>query len=227
MCRACEAGWPIRVGPDKEAFVVLTGAAEPPEQAARGVFDAASELFTRYRARMVFRAKLIGGIPRDPKLIEGWLRTKAGIDDAQEVREAMLRTLGELGVQIRGDMSFDEVVQASEALASRKQTTGFKVGEHGLYVEARQVKAMLKESTNVLFARRPVGPDEEGPPLVPRGAGVRPARPSVAGGRGAGRRRADDRPHHGPYRPAQHARLPRVPRSVRAHVHGSGGARLH
>jgi hypothetical protein len=61
----------------------------------------------------------------------------------------MLRTLAELGVHTEASMTFEQLEQASDAVAASKQTTGFKVGERGLYVEARQVKAMLKESTNV------------------------------------------------------------------------------
>jgi hypothetical protein len=33
-------------------------------------------LFTRYRARLVFRDKVLGGVPKDPRLIEGWLRAR-------------------------------------------------------------------------------------------------------------------------------------------------------
>ena len=124
---------------------------QPTRDCRRGVFDATSTLFERYRARMVFRDKLVGGVPRDPKLIEGWLRSRAGIEDAQEIRQAMIRTLAELGVDVQADMSFEQLEQAAEVLAARKQTTGFKVDERGLYIESRQVKAMLKESTNILF----------------------------------------------------------------------------
>jgi len=112
---------------------------------------------------MAFRDKLIGGVPKDPRLIEGWLRARAGLEVAQEIRQAMLRTLGELGVEVQEDMTFEQLEQASAALAARKQTTGFKVGEHGLYVEARQVKAMLKESTNVLFGGERWGSTRKGP----------------------------------------------------------------
>jgi hypothetical protein len=135
----------------------------PTSETAKGVFDAASNLFQRYLARMVFRDKLIGGVPKDPKLIEGWLRARARLQEAQEVRQAMLRTLGELGVEVQEDMTFEQLEQASAALAARKQTTGFKVGENGLYVEARQVKAMLKESTNILFGGERWGSTRKGP----------------------------------------------------------------
>lgn len=95
----------------------------------------------------------MGGTPKDPKLIEGWLRAKAGItDDTGELRVALLRTLGELGADVSPDMSFEELEAASEKLAGVKETTGFKRSEQGLYIEARQIKAAFKETCNILFA---------------------------------------------------------------------------
>jgi len=134
---------------------------EPPDE--RGIFDTEADLFNRYEARLVFRDKLVGGVPKDPRLIEGWLRSKAGINDDAEVRQAMLRTLTELGAEVKAEMTFDDLVLASQAVAGLKQTTGFKVGSEGLYVEGRQVKAMLKESTNVLFGGERWGATKKGP----------------------------------------------------------------
>jgi hypothetical protein len=128
-----------------------------------GVFASSSRVFDRWHARLVFRERLIGGVPKDPRLIEGWLRAKAGLEDSQEIRQAMLRTLSEVGVEVSADMTFEQLERASAVLAGRKQTTGFKVGECGLYVESRQIKAMLKESTNVLFGGERWGPTRKGP----------------------------------------------------------------
>lgn len=121
------------------------------------------DLFTTYRIELTFTAKIMGGVPRDPKIIEGWLRSKAGISDEHEIRQAMLRTLTELGVNLTGAETFDELVTASEALAAQRQTNGFKRDDQGLYIEARQVKAMLKESVNILFAGDRWGRTKKGP----------------------------------------------------------------
>src|SRR6266536_963298 len=110
----------------------------PVSKQSTGVFGTCSNVFECWSARLVFRDKLIGGVPKDPKLIEGWLRAKAGLNDDAEVRQAMLRTLTELGAEVKAEMTFDDLVRASQAVASLKQTTGFKVGSEGLYVEARQ-----------------------------------------------------------------------------------------
>jgi hypothetical protein len=89
----------------------------------------------------------MGGIPKDPARIEGWLRTKGGIDNPSLLQNAIARTLDEVGT---------DGVEAPELLT--KRTVGFKRAEDGLYVEGRQVKAMLNESTNVVFVGTRWGP---------------------------------------------------------------------
>lgn len=106
----------------------------------------------------------MGGIPRNPKLIEGWLRAKSGLaDDVDEIRVMLLRTMSEMGADVRPDMTFEELETASGKAAGVRETTGFKRGQNGLYIEARQVKAALKESTNILFAGERWGPTKKGP----------------------------------------------------------------
>src|SRR5262249_26071500 len=121
-----------------------------------------STLFARYRARIVIRNKLLGGVPKDPRLIQGWLRGRAGLSDVDEIRQATLRTLVELGVEVDESMSLEDLEQIAERVPAARQTTGFKVGQQGLYVEARQIKAMLKESTNVVFGGERLGPTRKG-----------------------------------------------------------------
>src|SRR5262249_2474247 len=189
----------------------------------RGVFDSQSTLFARYAARITLRDKLLGGVPKDPQLIEGWLRSRAGLTDPDEIRHMMLRTLAELGVETRDDMSFEQLEQASAAVAARKQTTGFKVGERGLYVEARQIKAMLKESTNVVFGGERFGPTRQ---AVRRRARVRRAGSGLARCARATRRGDDHRPHLRSGWPTQHCRLPRVRAGRDARLPGADHARL-
>lgn len=131
---------------------------------ARSVFaDEADGLFARYHVEIQFEGKLMGGVPRDPKIIEGWLRSKAGVSDSEEVRMMMLRTLSELGADVDETSSFDAIVAASEALAGQRQTNGFKRDEHGLYIEDRQIKAAIKESVNILYAGERWGKTKKGP----------------------------------------------------------------
>jgi hypothetical protein len=121
------------------------------------------EVFATYETEIVFTAKILGGIPTDPKLIEGWLRAKAGIDDAAEVMAVMRRTLIERGIEVAANATYDEIVAASEQIAAERETTGFKRDEDGLYIEARQVKAMLKECVNINFAGEKWGRTKKGP----------------------------------------------------------------
>ncbi len=117
-----------------------------------GIFDNRVSVFTRYAATLVMRDRLMGGIPQDPKLIQAWLRSKAGIKDEQEVLAATVRTLRELGADVPESASYEQIVAASESLASELHTNGFKRNQDGLYLEGRQIKAMLKENTNILLS---------------------------------------------------------------------------
>jgi len=129
-----------------------------------GIFRSQSKLWSRYRCQIQFRDKVMGGIPKDPKLIEGWLRGKAGIEDVEEVRVAMIRTLQERGAEgIDFNSPYEAVEKAAEAIAGTKETSGFKRDKvHGLYIESRQVKAALKEATNILHGGERVGPTKKG-----------------------------------------------------------------
>jgi len=122
-----------------------------------------SELFTTYRATLEFRDRILGGIPKDTKVIEAWLRAKAGVTDDDEIKHMMVRTLQDLGVDVTPDMTYDQLHEASDKIAAVKQTNGFKVNENGLYIEDRQVKAMLKEAVNILYAGERWGATKKGP----------------------------------------------------------------
>lgn len=132
--------------------------------AAVSIFAAErSRLFVSYRVRLELTGKLMGGVPRDPKIIEGWIRSKAGVEDAEEVRRMLLRTLVESGADVSEGDSYEDLVAASEAVAAERSTCGFKRDEAGPYIEARQLKAAIKESVNVLFAGGRWGKTKKGP----------------------------------------------------------------
>lgn len=110
-------------------------------------------LFTRYAVEIQFRDKVLGGVPKNPEVIESWLRTKMGVDDSFEVRRLVLQTLTELGEEdIDENMSDEELAALSHKVGAIKSLNGFKRDEDGLYLEDRQVKAMLKEAVNILFS---------------------------------------------------------------------------
>lgn len=111
-----------------------------------------SKLFTKYDVELTFRNKVLGGTPKNPKVIEAWIRTRMGLDDNWEVRQMMLQTLEELGVEVSEGMTDEEIMEASDKVSSVKQTNGFKQNSQGLYLEDRQVKASIKECVNILYA---------------------------------------------------------------------------
>ena len=115
-----------------------------------GIFAKQSN-FTRYRGRLQFRDRCLGGTPQDPKAVEGWLKSRAGITDEFELHQAMLRTLTESGVQVSENMTYEQIEAAVAAISASQQTSGFKRDEHGLYLESRVLKACLKECTSILF----------------------------------------------------------------------------
>lgn len=82
---------------------------------------------------------IAGGIPSDPKVTEGWLRSKLA-DKDDLIRELVATTVVERGVTV------DEAVELADSL---KHLNGFKRDDQGLYIEGRQLKAALKEAAMV------------------------------------------------------------------------------
>lgn len=130
---------------------------------ARSIFADRTRLFTHYRVAIQFRDKIMGGTPKDPKIIEGWLRSKAGVTDETEILNMTRRTLEQLGLELPEDATIEDMIAASEQIAAVKSTNGFLRGPFGLYIPGRYVKAMLKECTNVLYAGERWGPTKKGP----------------------------------------------------------------
>lgn len=90
-------------------------------------------MFAIYRVRLRFRDKILGGTPRTEEAIAAWLEAR-GLSalEAQTVDEVQL-------------------VEGEE-----RSWTGFKRDGSGLYLEARQIKAMLKECAGTLALAKEV-----------------------------------------------------------------------
>jgi hypothetical protein len=93
----------------------------------------------------VFGTRLLGGVARDPQLVEAWLRGKVGISDKDELRHAWLRTLLELGTNVSEQTTFADAISVSKKLAESKVTAGFR------------------ENVNILYGGTRVGPTRKGP----------------------------------------------------------------
>lgn len=129
-----------------------------------GIFKDQSE-FATYRAVLQFRGKIVGGVPRNPKVIEGWIKKKMGVTDEPELRSMVIRTLQEMGLAADESMTEAQLMELYSQVASDaafQQANGFKRDALGPYIESRQVKAMIKESTAILFGKERWGPTYKG-----------------------------------------------------------------
>ncbi len=86
---------------------------------------------------------IAGGTPTDPKVAEGWLKTKLGLDKDDQIRAMVAETMVERGI------TADEAVKAVD---ENKHLNGFRRDEQGLYIEGRQLKAALKEAASCAVA---------------------------------------------------------------------------
>lgn len=128
-----------------------------------GIFDNDVDLWTFYRCKIAFRNRIIGATPRNPKVIQQWIRANAGTTTEEEIRARIVKTMAETGTEVDETLSFEDLVGASERVA-HDQSNGFKRHpDHGLYMEGRIVKAMLRESVNILYAGERWGLTSKGP----------------------------------------------------------------
>jgi len=118
-------------------------------------------VFDKYRAKaypFLFAAeihvgRIAGGTPTDPKVAEGWLKTKLAADRDDLIRDAVSEVMVERGVTAG---------EAVEIVDQNKHLNGFKRDENGLYIEGRQVKAAIKEAANVRWPKDRWGPSRKG-----------------------------------------------------------------
>lgn len=85
---------------------------------------------------------IVGGVPTDPKVAEGWLRTKLGGTD-DRIRELVAETMVSRGVT---------AAEATSIVNLAQHLNGFKRDDKGLYIEGRQLKAALKEAASCAMA---------------------------------------------------------------------------
>jgi len=95
-------------------------------------FDA-SKLYDKYAVKLRFRDRVCGGTPKNPELLRGWIAATTEHDDEtttkqeKEAREALLTPTEE------------------------KSWIGFPGDNAGLFLWARQIKAMFKEAATMLL----------------------------------------------------------------------------
>ena len=89
---------------------------------------------------LIFKDKLCGGVPKSEKAIEGWIRTN--VEDKSKLDQMISDT--------KEAMKVDELSKEDVDDLAKSAWNGFKQDEHGIYIEGRQIKSMLKESANVI-----------------------------------------------------------------------------
>lgn len=99
------------------------------------------KLWTKYRVTLEFLTPCIGGVPNSLQLIEGWLGTKNIAKTAEELKVLTDATVAELG---------GVVEEKASAMWTVFKVDPESVTDRGIYLEGRQVKAMFKESSNIL-----------------------------------------------------------------------------
>ena len=104
--------------------------------------DATSDdsLFAKYKVRFQFNDKLCGGVPKSEKAIEGWIRTN--VQDQSKLEQMINDTKESIDTSNLTDADIDDLAKSA--------WNGFKSDKNGLYIEGRQIKAMFKETANVI-----------------------------------------------------------------------------
>lgn len=123
-----------------------------------GIFDA-STVFTQYRVQVKFTEWVLGGIPKNPEQMEGWLRQRIMGGD-EELALQLRRTLDEMDIEVPVDASRADLIAAAKKIAAENKGNGFRRSEGQLCLASYNPKAMLKEATSILY---PYGaPDGKG-----------------------------------------------------------------
>lgn len=126
-----------------------------------GVFDSMLAKSYPYHFHGQLTVKTIaGGTPSDPRVAEGWLKTKMGLDKEEQLQKAVAEVMVERGVTLE---------EATSEVNKFKNLNGFKrlveplgvddlprpdlaTVKGQLHIEGRHLKAALKEAISVAAA---------------------------------------------------------------------------
>jgi len=121
---------------------------------------------------------IAGGTPSDPRVAEGWLKSKLGVEKDDLIREAAAQIISERGTSVEEtvreiniskhlngfkrdpDTELAKEARIFAAEAGERQDVINAIGE--LYIEGRQVKAAIKEAANVRWPKERWGPSRKG-----------------------------------------------------------------
>lgn len=116
-----------------------------------GIFDEQdADVRTLYRARVKFTDVVMGGIPKDPNLVEAWLKTRVMGGD-EVLRQRIVETLIDLEVDVPLDADKEQIIAAIKQVSAIRTGNGFRRNSQGLFLARYNVVAMLKEATSILY----------------------------------------------------------------------------
>lgn len=95
--------------------------------------------------------QVMGGMPSNEKVAEGWIRSKLGLTTEDSVAEAVKAVMEARASSPDGPISAADAVKEVD---KTRHLNGFGHDEDGLYIEGRHLKAALKEAAS---AARAVG----------------------------------------------------------------------
>jgi hypothetical protein len=133
-----------------------------------------------YAVELQFRDRLLGGRPKDPSIIQKWLTRTTGVTERQELARFAARVATENGIDLgyteeeialMEPDELDELLKrqgellkaAGESYVQQSGSGFARDADGGLYISDYQVKAALKEVTNILFAGERWGKTKKGP----------------------------------------------------------------
>lgn len=138
----------------------------------RGAREGSTSVFENYRnlhfkhryAITLHLSDIAGGIPFNPKVMEGWLKTKISIDpDIDTLQELVSATLAEVQGEDASSLDPDEIRNTAIASLSEQKVNGFKrLRDQTLVIEGRQLKAMIIEAGNSIWPKARWGKSGKG-----------------------------------------------------------------
>lgn len=125
----------------------------------------ASDLFPNKSRWATYKAEhhldtLVGGVPKDPDTIRGWLKSRLELGET-EILAIAEETIAQMGwTRVESSEQLDELVDA--VMAKDTKGNSFKMVNDELVIEGRQIKAALKEAANALYPGTEKWPNHPG-----------------------------------------------------------------
>ena len=97
-------------------------------------------MFLYFNVQLQMRRWICGGTPKSPDTIEKWIQ--AALSDDSRIDTLIAEAKDAMGTEKLSEGDVEALKNAA--------WNGFRSDDDGLYIESRQVKAMFKESANVI-----------------------------------------------------------------------------